>query len=427
MTPDAASHRRALRWTLAGFGVFVLVVGGILAWARFGPNSRHAFDEAVARAEAAGLAVRVEDLPEWDAAAARAGSAEFDYAMLALDAAGPPWRSGLTGPWDYDVERPWYEHAGAERIEALRGWLSANEKWLDDLSRAAGSGEFQVDYRDGRIPRVQNLNRILEASMIADPDPARRLRAATTCLQIGDGIVPADWLGTGLGLATRGLGLRGLRRELAAASVPALRVAAALDAARLRERGDAWRGVLLATIAAHIEDARPITPIKESIKRTAPVLHSGMTYKMHATEIDFLVRGQNSAAGEFRASRAALLDAAAAAWPPDAAEAALYVRVHQRQARHDAELRLFRLALAATVRRERDGRWPASLAELAPDVGGTVPVDPTTGTAFIYVVTDGTMRIEVPADSDLRTDPDSRETDAPAVLAERGLVIEVTR
>lgn len=426
MTADSTSDRRALRWTLAGLGVFVLVVGGILAWARFGPNSRYPFDEAVARAEAAGLAVRVEDLEEWRSAMASGCLPQFDATVNALEAAGPPWRSGLTGPWDHEVETPWHEHAGDERMEALRVWLSANENLLADIERMARSGPLWLDTwfgtADRRVGHTMRFADILDASMLADRDAGRRLRAAVTCAVLGDAIVSGSQLTALLGSSISSRGLGGVRRELHAGEVPASVISSAMDGCAVRERVPTWRAAIRGEIAGIAATARPTEAVSiPTLDLDLPEIR----WTDWARMLDFAVRVHEIDVPEFGAASRGLRDLQAPEWPEGTGSG--HARSHHRLAIRDAEQRLLRIALAATVRRERDGRWPASLAELAPDFGGTVPVDPTTGTAFSFSVAGGTMRIEIPADSALRTDPDSRERVGPDLLAERGLVIEVTR
>jgi hypothetical protein len=65
--------------------------------------------------------------------------------------------------------------------------------------------------------------------------------------------------------------------------------------------------------------------------------------------------------------------------------------------RHTATMRLARVGLALLEFRQEYGRWPDSLAELAPRFAGSVPLDPYAQEPFRYErVGDGT-RIEAAA------------------------------
>jgi hypothetical protein len=60
-------------------------------------------------------------------------------------------------------------------------------------------------------------------------------------------------------------------------------------------------------------------------------------------------------------------------------------QVTSRVARVQSANALARVALAAAVFRDREGRWPATSAELDPDFPGGVPVDPCDGLPFDLV------------------------------------------
>lgn len=70
----------------------------------------------------------------------------------------------------------------------------------------------------------------------------------------------------------------------------------------------------------------------------------------------------------------------------------------------DARVRVARIAVAAEAHRERTGAWPATLDDLADAFGGATPLDPRTGGAFAFEVSDdGALRIGAPAEVE---DPD---------------------
>jgi hypothetical protein len=88
------------------------------------------------------------------------------------------------------------------------------------------------------------------------------------------------------------------------------------------------------------------------------------------------------------------------------------VRTH---ARREAARALARVALAAAEFREREGRWPAALDELAPMLPEGVPTDPCDGGPFDFAVADGKARLsarghfpEEPPKGDDREEPARR-------------------
>lgn len=441
MTGEAPprSARGALRWVLVGLGVFVLVVGGILAWARFGPNSRYPFDETVGRAEAAGLALRVEDLPGWDMPPDEDGMALLDCVRADVERRGNPRTAELTGPWDYGLESPWYEHASSERMTALRAWLAENEQVFVDLDEALARRAIRARHEGAfRWTReFSSVGDLLEASIFADPDAGRRLRAASGLVRLGDRTFPHAVVASNVGAALALRGLAAIRGELEAATTPATALSATLSACDVRERCPAWRAVIRAEVAWLAEHAKPVEPTSfpklKQLQSKIPELQAipletpGITWAMIAKELDYNVRLVELPVSDFRAEQRAMRDVAGQVWTEVNAVPAFHLSAHRRLAVHDAALRLLRIALAASVRRERDGRWPASLDELAPDFGGAVPVDPASNRPFAYEVSGDTMRIEVPPESPLRKHARADAVVPTEELIEAGLVISVTR
>ena len=63
-------------------------------------------------------------------------------------------------------------------------------------------------------------------------------------------------------------------------------------------------------------------------------------------------------------------------------------RAYQLQTREEAMRRATKLAYATHIFRDRNGRWPATLAELPAELGETMRTDPFSGKAFGYRVTE---------------------------------------
>jgi hypothetical protein len=74
-----------------------------------------------------------------------------------------------------------------------------------------------------------------------------------------------------------------------------------------------------------------------------------------------------------------------------------------------AVLRIGRVALALMEHRQRTGRWPATLQEVAQAFGGSVPTDPYTGHAFVYGRSDGRVRLYAAGPPELSSGPQAWE------------------
>ena len=59
-------------------------------------------------------------------------------------------------------------------------------------------------------------------------------------------------------------------------------------------------------------------------------------------------------------------------------------RAAEAQARHEAQLGLMRIGLAVELYHDQTGEYPQTLEEVAPTVGGEIPLDPFTGVPFVY-------------------------------------------
>jgi hypothetical protein len=59
-------------------------------------------------------------------------------------------------------------------------------------------------------------------------------------------------------------------------------------------------------------------------------------------------------------------------------------RAAEAQARHEAQLGLMRLGLAVDLYHDQIGKYPQTLEDVAPTVGGEIPLDPFTGMPFVY-------------------------------------------
>jgi hypothetical protein len=59
-------------------------------------------------------------------------------------------------------------------------------------------------------------------------------------------------------------------------------------------------------------------------------------------------------------------------------------RAAEAQARHEAQLGLMRLGLAVELYHDQTGEYPQTLEDIAPTVGGEIPLDPFTGMPFVY-------------------------------------------
>ncbi len=59
-------------------------------------------------------------------------------------------------------------------------------------------------------------------------------------------------------------------------------------------------------------------------------------------------------------------------------------RAAEAQARHEAQLDLMRIGLAVELYHDQIGEYPQTLEDVAPTIGGEIPLDPFTGMPFVY-------------------------------------------
>ncbi len=76
-----------------------------------------------------------------------------------------------------------------------------------------------------------------------------------------------------------------------------------------------------------------------------------------------------------------------------APELAVVIHIVETQARHEAQLDLMRIGLLVELHQTQHGSLPESLDVIAPNLGGSLPIDPFTGEPYRYVVQDDTFRL----------------------------------
>ena len=66
-------------------------------------------------------------------------------------------------------------------------------------------------------------------------------------------------------------------------------------------------------------------------------------------------------------------------------------RAAESQARHEAQLGLIQVGLAVELYHAQNGEYPRTLDQVAPTLGGTIPLDPFTGQAYVYEPSGGSF------------------------------------
>jgi len=95
-------------------------------------------------------------------------------------------------------------------------------------------------------------------------------------------------------------------------------------------------------------------------------------------------------------------------------------RTAEAQARNEAQLGLMRLGLAVELYHEQIGEYPQNLEDVAPTVGGEIPLDPFTGMPFVYEPRGNRFTLYSAMGSVVGPVPSSYNTDSHGNLVWRG-------
>ncbi|MCE9637548.1 MAG: hypothetical protein K8T90_17750 [Planctomycetes bacterium] len=416
----------------------IVVLVGLVAWA-FIPPSDAPLREKIEELRAAGFAVTIRDAIGPDPPESENGWAEFAAAVEAAKVAvGSRAGQNGFGPWDNDfVEEdggdPWWVAYPPEKREKLAVYVAKLASFLEGVETALAKPHLAPplvldtwDMPDGaHVSVLQAASKDLSVLAYGAVSTDVRRRAALAQIAIGDRlrrVVLIDEM---------------VAAVIASGGRDALRVgvtSGAFDAATLRGRADAvlrrgwltewpstirleiayqagWSQKLVAGVTLPAEWGTQPT-IGYRAKRTAERLQAALRGKRLAKEMyeltpsDFaLVLDVHSVCAAAAPEPYAAYRGAVQGRLDDMDEARLgmfsFISGHipRRLARHEAEARLARIALAVKSRRETSGAWPASLDAIRDMFPDGLPVEPYLGRPYAYEVGETTVRVALPDDA----------------------------
>jgi hypothetical protein len=430
--------RRGLLLVAVAAAVFVALV----VWVLLPPSEQPYFDY-VAKLRAEGVAVDYDGLRGKDVPPEENGAADLLAACDWLDANAPEREWTAPGPWKADFNPDWRDHATPEQIEDLAKLADRLAPFLALMEKAASKPHIQFADRprdaygfadDGHIPKLQRTHRVLVALMSGARDPARRIDAmvcvATLARRI-DTVSSIDRMVAGAYSASAVFQVRtGLENGL-------------LDPSAARSRLDPFfreewlaqtprivrseRVLLIQTYRAILDGTIKVErgPWYERLLgrmfgRESRALDAGMAREAVAM-CENLRAAEALPVGHYTEYAKAMSQFTREDHVSSEASTIVVPAALKHFARHDAERRLARIALAAAEYRATHGDFPASLDELKPMFPDGVPLDPFGDTPFVYTKTATGVGIE--SAGRLAADAPIDE----ATLRERCLVWELKR
>lgn len=412
--------RRMAAWSLLAAAVLVCGVTWFLV--RRGPEA--AMEEFVAELRARGEPVTLAEMeppgpePRHNGASDLAIAYRWLEAQLdAVDAqVGGYWSLHYAGPWDFDLEEPWNEHATAEQIEELRVFLGGLAPFFEQVAAATARSEIvwplPPSANDMSIfgppdprshDRWRTARQLLEARASVADSPEDRLRAIESLVAFDRRVRLRTQLDHLLAAAHSRTDCVTLRDGIEAGRIDPVSLRGRIDGLLTGGRVSMLPRVLRATRMAAID--------------VFPSLLDGSAQKSVRTVnrlLDPNKQGRKRGIGEKVADavadatdglrfdwRAYLDDLRAldAQIPPEGdgdpdtdpalpqLEKWLAIANLLRQLRSaDAAEALARVALAACEHRANHGTWPLSSEDLSPLFPQGVPIDPYSGAPFLMAL-----------------------------------------
>lgn len=340
---------------------------------------RDAFDEAEARARAAGFATTWD---EWVPEGKPDGWLPLFH--LAIASAAIELRLGrdlgLPEPWTSPLDDVWATDGTDEQRAALGGVVAEYADLAAALRDAAtapaiGFGRWKSANPEPRLlHHLIAAPRALEARVRCEAVPEKCAAAAADCIRFTARFEPRTCMEANTAAAYAKNALRAVRVRIESGRLTAGDVRKTLEPELRLVRSPSFDWWCRAEVVylcglvrgssepAVIAGGARLLDANVAIAQTPP-----------GTDVERRVAGQAKVPTELQ-SRTALM-------------------MLQCRPRLDAVVQLARVALAAKERRETTGTWPASLADLATDLPDGVPTDPFTDAPFEYAVTAESVRI----------------------------------
>jgi hypothetical protein len=409
----ASKSRLSRKWWWLSLSLLALLglVGAFsaLSWGLADPTVL--FESEIARLRAAGHATTPEEWNSDPPAPGENAAPEIDAAdawLIAFVGDRDTWKS--PGPWHGDPQERWWEGLDASEAADLEAFLAALEPYFDRVESAlqrprawwplAFDENGMVTSRE--LPRVQRLVSLHHArtwSRTGGWHPGTPIRVRLRLSRA----IERPWLFMGMvAMACAESAARDVRDVLAEGKAAASELRAELDEHLRITLSDRMPSLVRAEIVnstamlTQFESTGIIDADGKRIRRIDSMGNRLVTRLWFGGPPDML-RALSEAAEiddptySVRRRRFIEIDRDAPGFAQTATLA--FPIIVRKAARADANLRLARIALAATERRETTGAWPASLDDLRDMFPDGVPLDPFTERAFVYEVRGGALRI----------------------------------
>lgn len=346
------------------------------------------------------------------------GSQNGGVGLIAADAwlrehAGTESSWAAPGPWRNDLPEDWWTGASEDDMAALDRFLEELRPYFRRVEQALGEPHLRLcagaDQLGGTADvdahLLLRLIRLDEARTRRATDAAQIARAVTSRLRLARCIERPSVVVSFQALHSVRSATRDVRDALVGARAPASRLRASIDADLAFSTSDRFPELCRADIVdlvasirwAQAGGARHGDDLRSSFFSLGRSPSERVIAWLAFGGPDELLR----AAAECAEVDAVGLPERMRRLRDIESRQRRYARVATASARRcalllsrtDANLRLARLALAATERRETTGAWPASLDDLRDMFPDGVPLDPFTERPFVYEVRGRAVRI----------------------------------
>ena len=397
-----------VRWILIPI---VALVALLLVVFLVSPSPLELYEEAVAELRAQGFALTQAELMGPEPSAEENGAALLDAAVAKMrDIAGERSTWTAPGAWNADLEAGWALTAVDATIEEGRAFLARLAPAMEDVEAASRRPVIRwpapasIAAPAPQVSTLQAVHQVLSLGIDVGRTPEERLAAAACSMRLGRRVQATILIEGMLALVTRASAINELRPHIECGHVPAALARATLDAelrapvtptlgsmARMEIAGwapvygDDLRGALPASSQQAMRASGVTGTLQTSIAKFLLGTPADLLRDLRdaaQTPEDSYIRGHEHV--EALVARMRRLSRLHLGWVP---------QLQRNLCKVDATMRLARVALAVTERRETSGRWPATLDEIGDMFPDGVPLDPYTEAAFEYEAHESGARI----------------------------------
>ncbi len=391
----------------------VLAAMGLYVALRPGPERRLA--DLIADLRAQGEPVTIAEMDPPMPPDSENGAPEIDAAMAwwEKNQPAPGWESRTAGPWNRDLEAPYWEHASPEQMEALRVLLTDLAPFFERVDRAVARPTLvwsvperreAADLLSFRLP-VEKLRRLIQligARSRAGATPDERLVGVISRVRLETRTRTSSALDELVMSTAAWITLVDLRDLLALEQVDPRSAREALDS----DLRTTWSSRLPRLVRAERASGLEQMPfVIDGSVWSAPKIPRGQRppteFEHLAGRIERWVEGRPPKRPQTLIGMIEMLRDLDALLEPGVTTATVGSlmddpRLHgnsfalivppiaKRLLQLDMQSRAARVALAAYEHRREHGVWPASHGDLAPLFRDGVPLDPYTDAPFVF-------------------------------------------